>query len=212
MSKKKAEKINILALGNSSVGKTSFILRFTEDTFRDIYLTTIGMDYREKYLKLPNNKEYCINFYDTAGQEKYRSLAFNIIKNADGALLMYDLTKRNTFEAISSWMDDIKKHKGEDFHIVLVGNKSDIEKREVTKEEGEELAKKYNISFFETSNKTGQNVEESSMELINKIIEKFERDKLLGKEDDNYNIKLNKKTSKKKHNNHCFQKMNCKTN
>ena len=151
-------------------------------------------------------------FYDTVGQEKYRSLALNIVKNADGVILMYDLTQRNTFEGISIWMDNIKKHKGEDFPIVLVGNKSDMEEREVTKEEGEELAKKFNISFFETSNKTAQNVEESSMELINKIIEKIEKDKLLGKDDDNYNIRLNEKTSKTKHNNHCFQKMNCKTN
>ena len=202
MSKKKTEKINILALGNSLVGKTSFMLRFTEDTFRDICLPKIGMDYRERYLKLPNNKEYCINFYDTAGQERYMSLAFDIIKKADGVILMYDLTQRNTFEGVSIWMDNIKKHKGEDFPIVLVGNKSDMEEREVTKEEGEELAKKFNISFFETSNKTAQNVEESSMELINKIIEK---DKLLGKDDDDFNIRLNKKTSKTKLN-HCSKR------
>lgn len=169
------EKINILVLGNSSVGKTSFILKYTENVFRASYLTTIGIDYKTKFINL-NNKKYKIDFFDTAGQERYKSIALNIIKNADGILLLYDVTQQGTFDSISQWINDIENVKGEDAIIVLIGNKCDLtEDRKIDKEKGEELANKYRVSFFETSNKFGTNIETAALELINQIIKKNEK-------------------------------------
>ena len=202
------EKINIILLGNSEVGKTSFILRYTEDYFQPIYLTTIGIDFKVKNIKFSNNKTYKLFFYDTTGQEKYKSISLNLIKNCDGILLMYDITKNKSFESITTWMESIKNLKEENFPIVLVGNKTDLkDKREVEKEEGKEIAKKYGIDFFEISNKDGINVEESCLALVKKIIEYKEKNIELQKENEEkdnqtYNSvtlkKINKEKKKKK--------------
>ena len=168
------EKINIILLGNTEVGKTSFILRYTEEYYQPIYLTTIGIDFKVKETTLSNNKKYKLYFYDTTGQEKYRSIAVNLIKNAEGVLLMYDVTKRASFQSISEWMESIYNSKPKNFPIILTGNKIDLEKREVTTEEGEKLAKNYGIPFYEISNKEGINVTESCLALANKIVEQRE--------------------------------------
>ena len=168
------EKLNIILLGNTEVGKTSFILRYTEEYYQPIYLTTIGIDFKVKEATLSNNKKYKLYFYDTTGQEKYRSIAVNLIKNAEGVLLMYDVTKRSSFDSISEWMESIYNSKPKNFAIVLAGNKIDLEKREVQTEEGEKLAQHYGISFFEISNKEGINVTESCLALANKILEQKE--------------------------------------
>ena len=171
------EKINILVLGNSSVGKTSFILKYTENIFRASYLTTIGIDYKTKFINL-NNKKYKIDFFDTAGQERYKSIALNIIKNADGILLLYDITQQVSFDSISQWIKDIENVKGDNALIVLIGNKCDLtEDRTINKEKGEELANKYGVSFFETSNKLGTNIENAALELINQIIREKKAEK-----------------------------------
>jgi len=164
------EKIIILALGNSSVGKTSFIQRYTKNTFQISNLTTNGHEMQRKIMKI-NDKTYKVDFHDTQGQERYRALSYNFIKNADGIILMYDITSQTSFDSISEWMDNIRKHKDEGFPIVLVGNKYDLEEdRVISKEEGEELAKKYGLPFYETSNKDNINIEESCLDLINKVI------------------------------------------
>ena len=168
------EKINIILLGNTEVGKTSFILRYTEEYYQPIYLTTIGIDFKVKEATLSNNKKYKLYFYDTTGQEKYRSIAVNLIKNAEGVLLMYDVTKQSSFQSISEWMESIYNSKPKNFPIILAGNKIDLEKREVTTEEGEKLAKDYGIPFFEISNKEGINVTEACLALANKIVEQRE--------------------------------------
>ena len=194
-----SEKINLLALGNAAVGKTSFILRYTEDCFREIYLTSLGMDFRTKTITLPNKKTYRIDIYDTAGQEKYRSISLNTIKYADGIILMYDITSSKSFEAIDGWLESIKMTKSENFPLILVGNKCDLEaQRIVLHEEGENLAKNYGIKFFEISNKTGININETVLELINKIIEQKENNKL--EENDKIKLEIEKnRESKKKH-------------
>ena len=166
------EKICLFTLGNSIVGKTSFILRFTKNTFNNAYISTIGIDFLAKNILLPNGEKYKVLFYDTAGQEKYRSIAFNLMKGAEGIILMYDITKRKTFESITEWVESIKEAKGENFPVVLVGNKCDLkEEREIDKEEGENEAKKNGFLFFETSNKDGTNVEEATLALISKVVE-----------------------------------------
>ena len=116
-------------------------------------------------------KKVNVKFYDTSGQERYHSLSANFIKNADGIVLMYDITNRESFDTISRWWNNILEHKEKDFPVILVGNKCDLEdERKVQKEEGEKIAKEYNVKFYEASNKDGINVEESFRELINIIL------------------------------------------
>ena len=163
-------RINIMILGNSKVGKTCFILRYTDNIFQEVYLSTIGIDFKTK-TETVNNKQYKIYLYDTTGQEKYKSIALNIIKNAQGIILMYDITDRESFESIPEWIKSIKDAKGSNFPMILLGNKLDKEDVRVIKEkEGKELADEYNIKFFETSNKTGTNIQEAGMALVNEIL------------------------------------------
>ena len=163
-------RINIMILGNSKVGKTCFILRYTDNIFQEVYLSTIGIDFKTKTEKV-NNKQYKIYLYDTTGQEKYKSIALNIIKNAQGIILMYDITDRKSFESIPDWIKSVKDAKGSNFPMILLGNKLDKEDVRVIKEkEGKELADEYKIKFFETSNKTGTNIQEAGMALVNEIL------------------------------------------
>ena len=164
------ERINIMTLGNTEVGKSCFILRFTDNIFQEIYLATVGIDFKIKTETI-NNKQYKLFLYDTTGQEKYKSIALNIIKNAQGIILMYDITDRKSFESIPEWIKSIKDAKGSNFPMILLGNKLDKEDVRVIKEkEGKELADEYNIKFFETSNKTGINIQEAGMALVNEIL------------------------------------------
>ena len=185
------EKIILSVLGNSGVGKTSFIMKFTDNTFQESYLATYGMDFKTKFVTINNNK-YRVDLYDTAGQERFRSVSINSIRMSDGVILIYDITNEFTYETIYSWMDNIYDVKGKDFPVILIGNKCDKDdERVVSKEKGEELAKKYNIIFFETSNKMGINIEEAGLKLINKIVENNIRNA-------QENIKLRKNRLKKK--------------
>ena len=188
-------KINLFTLGNSSVGKSSFIVRYTKDTFKSNYLATIGIDFMLKNTKLPSGENVKICFYDTAGQEQYKSIAFNLIKGADGILLMYDISNKETFDAITGWIESIKEVKGNDFPIELIGNKCDlIEKRVIQKEEGQKIADDNGFLFFETSNKDKTNIEESVLALINKIIIQKRKEKNV--KDDK--IKINNHNEEKK--------------
>ena len=164
------ERINIMTLGNSEVGKTCYILKYTENFFQELYLTTVGIDFKMKTETI-NNKQYKLFLYDTTGQEKYKSIALNIIRNAQGIILMYDITNKKSFESIPEWIKSIRDSKGENFPMILLGNKLDKEDiRVISEKEGKELADEYGIKFFETSNKTGVNIQESGMALVNEIL------------------------------------------
>ncbi len=152
------------------MGKTSYILKYTEDEFQEMYLATVGIDFKVKVVKI-NNVSYRVYFYDTTGQEKYKSISLNMIKNANGIILMYDITKRKSFDSINEWIESVKNVKGSNFPLILLGNKIDEEdQREVDKNEGEKLANDNNIDFFEISNKDGVNINEAALNIINKIL------------------------------------------
>ena len=167
---KNEETIKIIILGDSKVGKTSFIIRFTKNKFDETYLATIGIDYIYRIINI-ENKQYKLMYYDTAGEEKYKSIPKNYIKNMQGIILMYDITNKLSFDSIIDWISDVKEIKGENFPMILVGNKIDLnESREVTEEMGYELAEKNQIEFFETSNKDGTNIQEAGLEIVYKIL------------------------------------------
>ena len=208
--KKEKEQIILFILGNSQVGKTSFITKYDKNAFNENYISTVGVDFIKRDIKLPGGEEIRILLYDTAGQERYKSISFNLIKKADGVLLMYDITKRVTFDAISIWIEKIKEEKG-DFPLVLIGNKCDLtEKREIPEEEGQKLSENNGFTFIETSCKDGTNIEESIKILVFKIIEKKKLERLKEIEegekksnDENkakFELSKNKKHEKKKRN------------
>ena len=198
---KKLTRINLITLGDGQVGKTSLILRYTNDYFGNNYIATIGFDYKFKNEKLKNGEEITVKIFDTAGQEKYRSLAANFLKKADGIILVYDITYKISFENLNKWLKDINEN-AKGLPIVLIGNKTDLEEnREVSKEEGNEFAKKINeeIEFYEASCKTGENIKEAIRLLVEKIYKKYqgknmaEESIIIKKENKNKNNKKDKK-------------------
>ena len=170
------ELITIMTLGKCSVGKSSFILRFTENRFENTYLTTVGLDFRFRLVNI-KDIQYKVLFYDTVGQEKYHSIAPNIIKKANGIIIMYDITDILSFDSIREIIESINEEKGKDFPMILIGNKIDLEiERLIKKEEAEELAEKYGMEFFEISNKEGINIEKAGLSIVKKILEKRQDD------------------------------------
>ena len=193
--------IRIALLGDSGVGKTNFIFQFIEGKFSKIYVTTIGFDNKSKIVKLPKSKKNIkVNFFDTAGQERYMALNKNLFHKVQGIILMYDLTNRESFENIEKWLNMLEQTVSNK-EIILVANKLDIadEMRIVDKEEGENFAKKHNMLFFESSGCSGQNVEK----IITNFAEKIYTE--LIKRDDSVtnSVELRRKKHKKKKKNCC---------
>ncbi|ORX61662.1 ras-domain-containing protein [Hesseltinella vesiculosa] len=151
------KKFKMVFLGEQSVGKTSLITRFMYDTFDNTYQATIGIDFLSKTMYL-SDRTVRLQLWDTAGQERFRSLIPSYIRDSSVAVVVYDISNRESFNSISKWIDDVRAERGSEAIVVLVGNKTDLEKREVTSEEGEKRAKDLNVMFFETSAKAGHNV------------------------------------------------------
>jgi len=140
------------------VGKTSLITRFMYDTFDNTYQATIGIDFLSKTMYL-EDRTVRLQLWDTAGQERFRSLIPSYIRDSSVAVVVYDITNRQSFVNTTKWVDDVRAERGNDVIIVLVGNKTDLsEKRQVTPEEAEKKAKELNVMFIETSAKAGHNV------------------------------------------------------
>lgn len=178
MGAKGAYIVRLLMVGDSSCGKTSLVLRFDQNVFSTKFVTTIGVDYRDKMVKI-ENAPMRLQLWDTAGQERFRSLTSNFFGRADGFVLTYDISNRPSFDHVIGWMRDIKTRAPPDCDIVLCGNKSDLDNdRVVTLEEGKQLAEEYGVQFFETSALTGQNVEKMFIALATTIkhkrIDEFE--------------------------------------
>ncbi|XDT47386.1 Ras family [Nakaseomyces glabratus] len=153
-------KYKIVFLGEQGVGKTSLITRFMYDTFDDNYQATIGIDFLSKTMYL-DDKTIRLQLWDTAGQERFRSLIPSYIRDSRVAIVVYDITKRKSFEFIDKWIDDVKNERGaENVILCVVGNKSDLaDERQVTAEEGEKKAQDLGAKIFmETSTKVGYNV------------------------------------------------------
>ena len=171
--KNKIYEAKVITLGDSGVGKTNFIFRFIDDKFSLNYFSTYGIDAKFKNVKLDNGCEIKFKIFDTAGQERFKSISTNYIKKANGILLMYDITDKGSFENIGNWMETIKENSGNKMSLVLVATKSDLNsERVISAEEGEKLAKEYGIKFFETSSKDNINITEVFYEIAEQIIEK----------------------------------------
>ena len=166
---KKERCLKVLLLGDTSVGKTCLLKRYTEDTFQDAYLSTIGFDYKFKIVTLKSGKEVKVQIWDTAGQERFRTIAKSYYRGAHGIILVFDVTNQKTFDNIKMWVNQIKEEASSKVCAILVANKIDSEERVVTKEDAAGLAKTYELKLYEASAKENINVSEAFQDLIEKI-------------------------------------------
>ena len=162
--------LKILLIGDSGVGKSSLLTRFCDDSFSEKQLTTIGVDFKVKYVELKDRK-FKLAIWDTAGQERFRTLTSSYYRGAHAIILVYDASDRRTFENLAYWIEEVRKYSTNPEAVVLVvGNKLD-ESRQVSTAEGKECAFNNSALFIETSAKTKQGVREAFEELLLKITE-----------------------------------------
>ena len=161
--------LKILLIGDSSVGKTSILLRYVDDEFNDSYISTIGIEYKIKTINV-NNKKITMRIWDTSGQERYRSITQNFYRNANGILFVFDVTKKESFNNIKLWLTDSQNCEA-NISKILIGNKIDLEEeREVSNETIKNFANKKEMKFFETSAKEGTNIDLIFRELAELIL------------------------------------------
>lgn len=200
--------LKVLILGDTNVGKTNFLLRFTENNFVENHITTIGFDYKSSVITIPPEKyedkssetpsrTIKLQIWDTAGQERFMSVTKNLLLRVQGIIIMYDITAKSSFENVKRWISSIKENTNEKMPIVIVGNKLDLEaNREISYEKGHSLAVEYGIQdhFFEASAKQNINVKEVFIDLTKEVL------KINGKFEENKNLKIRKQeeTEKKK--------------
>lgn len=153
--------IKLLLIGDSGVGKSCLLLRFSDDSFTTSFITTIGIDFKIKTIEL-DGKRIKLQIWDTAGQERFRTITTAYYRGAMGILLVYDVTDEQSFQNIRNWIRNIEQHAADNVDKILVGNKCDmISEKVVETARGQALADEYSIKFFETSAKSDINVVEA---------------------------------------------------
>ncbi|KAN0061148.1 GTP-binding protein [Thecaphora frezii] len=161
--------IKLLLIGDSGVGKSCLLLRFCDDAWTPSFITTIGIDFKIRTIEL-DGKRIKLQIWDTAGQERFRTITTAYYRGAMGILLVFDVTDEKSFQNVRTWHSNIEQHASEGVSKILVGNKSDWEeKRAVTTEQGEELARELGIPYIETSAKGNTNVEEAFFNLAREV-------------------------------------------
>ena len=187
-----------IIIGDAYVGKSNLLLRYAHGQFKDDYQLTIGVEFAAKNVKI-RGKTYRIQIWDTAGQESFRSITRGYYKSSVCALVVYDISNKESFNNISTWIEDCKNQSPKTIFFVLVGNKSDLEdKRKVSTEEGQELAEKYGIPFYETSAKTGTNINEIFYNSAEEIVKKMEQNYYDLEEDCGIKLNINRQNKNKK--------------
>ena len=162
----------LLLIGDSGVGKTCILFRFSDDAFNTTFISTIGIDFKIKTIEL-RGKKIKLQIWDTAGQERFHTITTSYYRGALGIMLVYDITDSQTFDNIAKWLRNIQEHANEDVEKMILGNKCDMEdKRVIPKERGEVIAKENGIRFLETSAKTNVNIDRAFMELSEAILDK----------------------------------------
>lgn len=165
------EKIQLIIVGESSVGKTSLLYKYTQGVFTNQHLATVGLEYFTKEEKV-EDKVIRVKIWDTAGQEQYKSLTRNFYRNSDGVIIVYDVTNKSSFEKVQEWVQSINDNTDKNIKMVLVGNKIDLQ-REVTTDEGKKLADFYKIPFFETSAKENTGISDFIRKIIADVLETY---------------------------------------
>lgn len=169
MEARKEVQFKLVLLGNSSVGKTSLINRFTKDEFTEFEEPTIGASFLTKKVPLDDGSTVKFDLWDTAGQERYKSLAPMYYKGAAAALVVFDVTAPESFEGAKDWVRELQQNAPPSIIIALAGNKVDLGNRRVTTDQGKELAQRHSLMYFELSAKTGERVQEAFRELAKRL-------------------------------------------
>ena len=180
----------VLLLGNSDVGKSSLLLRYVDSVWNDAFVPTIGVDFKVKTLTI-NEKKVKMQIWDTAGQERFRTVVATYFRGAHGILLLYDVTNKDSFKNLESWLIEIEKNAKEKVLKILIGNKCDLtDDREITTEEGKAFALRNGMEFMETSAKMNTNVTEA-FETLGKLMIEFNSkgNQAAQKNNDNKNLK-----------------------
>ena len=160
----------MLIIGDSGVGKSSLMNRFSDNVFSESYINTIGVDFKIRTIEV-NGKIIKLQIWDTAGQERFRTIVSSYYRGAHGIMIVFDITDKDSFNNVSMWNDEIKKYASSNVKTILIGNKADFEsKRQVDYSEAKEYADNNNMSYYETSAKTALNVEKSFFELATLLI------------------------------------------
>ncbi|VDK32376.1 unnamed protein product [Taenia asiatica] len=161
----------LLLIGDSGVGKSCLLLRFSDDSFVDTYISTIGVDFKIRTLEL-DGKVVKLQIWDTAGQDRFRTITSSYYRGAQGIIIVYDITDEASFNNLKSWLSEIDCYANASVNRLLVGNKSDLDsKRAVPFEDGKKFADGLAIPFMETSAKTAHNVQEAFIKMAMQIKE-----------------------------------------
>lgn len=167
-----------IIVGDTAVGKSCLLLQFTDKRFQPVHDLTIGVEFGSRTIVIEGN-QVKLQIWDTAGQEKFRSITRSYYRGTAGALLTFDITRRETFEHLTDWLQDCRKYSNPNIVIMLIGNKCDLaDKRQVTRAEAEEFAKNNGLMYLETSAKTDENIDEAFLTTAKLIYQKAERGEL----------------------------------
>ena len=198
-------RIKLLIIGDSAVGKTSMLLKYTDNFFPESHLATIGVEFKTKEVEY-NGYKIELQVWDTAGQERFKSITKSFFRNANGIIFVYDITQKNTFKNVKDWIKDSEVNDF-GFQRILVGNKIDLQnKRQVSLEDAKEWADKKNMEVIETSAKTGANIDKAVLKLIELILQKKTNDEIMNKfgvTEKKNTEKLNNKDNKNKKSKKC---------
>jgi len=163
-----------IVIGDTGVGKSCLLLQFTDKRFQPVHDLTIGVEFGARMVTV-DSKQIKLQIWDTAGQESFRSITRSYYRGAAGALLVYDITRRETFSHLTRWLEEARQNANPSMVIMLIGNKSDLDhRRQVSKEEGEKFAKDNGLIFLEASAKTAANVEEAFINTAQKIYDNIQ--------------------------------------
>ena len=188
------DKCQLLIIGDSMVGKTSILSKYSSKTFNENYLATVGLDFFTKD-EIINDKMIRIKIWDTAGQERYKALTRCFFQKAQGVIIVFDVTNQKTFSDLQYWIESMNSHLYDDIDsipVIIIGNKIDLPKRIVTKEIAEQYAKEKNFNYYENSAKTGEGIDNAIKELARKVINNG------GKKNGKDNLRLSKVEKKSK--------------
>ena len=177
--------VKVILIGDSAVGKTNIMSKYLTGQFQENSKATVGVEFGSKLFKIDNHNIKA-QIWDTAGQEKYKAITGAYYKGSKGAFVVYDITRKDTFDSADRWINDLKVSADPKINIMLIGNKNDLEdKREVLKEQGEEKAKSFGCAFLETSALSGDNIERGFEMMVSDIFKKYGEDTI---DDDEFGI------------------------
>ena len=176
--------VKVVLVGDSGVGKTNIMSKYLKNQFREDSKATVGVEFGSKQFSVEGH-QIKAQIWDTAGQERYKAITSAYYKGAKGAFIVYDITRKNTFETVNKWVSDITAAADKKITLILIGNKNDLEdQRQVTKEVGEEKAKELGLAFMETSACSGENLDKAFQLIINEIYKKSKED-IMGEGEEN---------------------------